>query len=69
MFKSAVIFRSIAFYAIYLIIIAEYISVITAIPLALIIIFGLVILKISGRENMTEFNNSESNIEDIENLK
>ena len=42
-FKTGVIFRSIAFYAIYLIIIAEYISVITAIPLALIIIFGLVI--------------------------
>jgi len=37
--------------------------------LALIIIFGLIILKISGRENMTEFNNSVSNIEDIENLK
>ena len=68
-FKSAVIFRSIAFYAIYLIIIAEYISVITAIPLALIIIFGLVILKISGRENMTEFNNSLTNVEDIQNLK
>ena len=68
-FKSAVIFRSIAFYAIYLIIIAEYISVITAIPLALIIIFGLVILKISGRENMTEFNNSLNNIENIENIK
>ena len=68
-FKTGVIFRSIAFYAIYLIIIAEYISVITAIPLAIIIIFGLVILKISGRENMTEFNNSLSYIEDIENLK
>ena len=68
-FKTGVIFRSIAFYAIYLIIIAEYISVITAIPLAIIIIFGLVILKISGRENMTEFNNSLNNIEDIENLK
>jgi len=68
-FKSAVIFRSIAFYAIYLIIIAEYVSVITAIPLALIIIFGLVILKISGRENMTEFNNSLTNVEDIQNLK
>ncbi len=68
-FKSAVIFRSIAFYAIYLIIIAEYISVITAIPLALIIIFGLVILKISGRENMTEFNNSLTNIHNIEKMK
>ena len=68
-FKSAVIFRSIAFYALYLIIIADYISIITAIPLALIIIFGLVILKISGRENMTEFNNCLTNISDIDILK
>jgi len=68
-FKSAVIFRSIAFYALYLIIIAEHISIITAIPLALIIIFGLIILKISGRENMTEFNNSLTNISDIDTLK
>ena len=68
-FKTGVIFRSIAFYAIYLIIIADYISVITAIPLALIIIFGLVILKISGRENMTEFNNCLTNISDIDILK
>ena len=68
-FKTGVIFRSIAFYAIYLIIIAEYISVITAIPLALIIIFGLVILKISGRENMNEFNNSLTNIHNIEKIK
>ena len=68
-FKTGVIFRSIAFYAIYLIIIAEYISVITAIPLALIIIFGLVILKISGRENLNEFNNSLTNISDIDIFK
>ena len=68
-FKTGVIFRSIAFYAIYLIIMAEYISVITAIPLALIIIFGLVILKISGRENLNEFNNSLTNISDIDILK
>ncbi len=68
-FKSSVIFRSIAFYAIYLIIIADYISVITAIPLALIIVFGLVILRISGRENMTEFNNCLTNISDIDILK
>ena len=68
-FKTGVIFRSIAFYAIYLIIIAEYISIITAIPLALIIVFGLVILKISGRENMIEFNNSLTNISDIDTLK
>ncbi|OCW82701.1 glycosyl transferase [Pelagibacteraceae bacterium GOM-A3] len=68
-FKAGAIFRSIAFYAIYLIIIAEYISIITAIPLALIIIFGLVILKISGRENINEFNNSLTNIHNIEKVK
>ena len=68
-FKTGVIFRSIAFYAIYLIIISEYISIITAIPLALIIIFGLVILKISGRENITEFNNCLTNIINIDILK
>ena len=68
-FKIGVIFRSIAFYALYLIIIADYISVITSIPLALTIIFDLLILKISGRENMTEFNNSLRNIVDIDTLK
>ncbi len=68
-FKSLVIFRSIAFYAIYLIIIADYISIITAVPLALIIVFGFVILKISGRENLIEFNNSLTNISDIDILK
>ncbi len=68
-FKTGVIFRAIAFYAIYLIIMAEYISVITAIPLAMIIVFGLVILKISGRENLNEFNNSLTNISDIDILK
>ena len=68
-FKTGVIFRAIAFYAIYLIIMAGYISVITAIPLALIIIFGLVILKISGRENLNEFNNSLTNISDIDIFK
>ena len=68
-FKTAVVFRSIAFYALYLIIIADYISIITSIPLALIIIFGLIILKISGRENMTDFNNSLTNISDIDNFK
>ena len=67
-FKSAVIFRSIAFYALYLIIIADYINIITAIPLALIVIFGLIILKISGRENISEYKNSLSNIGKIDKI-
>ncbi len=68
-FKSAAIFRSIAFYAIYLIIIAENISIIRSIPLVLIVVFGILILKISGRENLAELNNSLTNIEKIEIIK
>ena len=33
------------------------------------IIFGLIILKISGRENLTDFKNSLTNISDIDILK
>ena len=68
-FKFAVIIRSIAFYVIYLIIVAEKLTLITSIPLALIIIFGLTILKISGKENISEYNNSLTNVEDIKILK
>ena len=45
------------------------ISYITSIPLVLIVIFAISILKISGRENIDEFNNSLTNIQNIENLK
>ena len=51
-FKASVIIRSIAFYAIYLILISNNLSFITCIPLALIVIFGILIVKISGRENI-----------------
>ena len=65
-FKTSVIIRSIAFYAIYLILISNNISFITCIPLALIIIFGISIVKISSRENLDDFKNSLSNIKSIE---
>ena len=48
-FKSTVIIRSILFYAVYLILMADYISVVTAIPLALIIAFGLSVVMIGRR--------------------
>ena len=68
-FKSTVIIRSILFYAIYLILMADYISVVTAIPLALIIIFGLSVVMIGRRENLEELNNALTNIQNIDKIK
>ena len=68
-FKASVILRSIAFYAIYLILISNNLSVITCIPLALIVIFGILIVKISGRENIEEFNSCLNNVDNIDSVK
>ena len=68
-FKAGVIIRSIAFYAIYLILISNNLSFITCIPLALIVIFGILIVKISGRENIEEFNSCLNNIDNIDTIK
>ncbi len=68
-FKASVIIRSIAFYAIYLILISNNLSVITCIPLALIVIFGISIVKISGRENIDEFNSCLNNIDSVDTIK
>ena len=68
-FKTSAILRSIAFYAIYLILISNNLSVITCIPLALIVIFGILIVKISGRENIEEFNSCLNNINNIDIVK
>ena len=68
-FKASVVIRSIAFYATYLILISNNLSVITALPLALIVIFAILILKISSRENLEELNNSSSNIHNIDIIK
>ena len=68
-FKTTVILRSILFYAIYLILISSNISFITAIPLALIVIFAIIILRVSVRENIDALNNSLSNIYKIDLIK
>ena len=68
-FKASVIIRSIAFYAIYLILISNNLSFITCIPLALIVIFGILIVKISRRENIEEFNSCLNNIDSIDTIK
>ena len=68
-FKASVVIRSIAFYATYLILISNNLSFITCIPLVLIVIFGILIVKISGRENIDELNNSLNNIDNIDTVK
>ena len=68
-FKTTVILRSILFYAIYLILISKNITFITAIPLALIVIFAIIILRISGREDINALNNSLSNVDSVELIK
>ena len=68
-FKTTVILRSILFYAIYLILISNNITFITAIPLALIVIFAITILKVSGRENINSLNNSLFNIDNVVSIK
>ena len=68
-FKPSVIIRSIAFYAIYLILISNNLSIITCIPLGLIIIFVLIILKVSGRESLENLNKSLENINKVDIIK
>jgi len=68
-FKTTVILRSILFYAIYLILISNNITFITTIPLALIVIFAITILRISGREDINALNNSLSNVDSVESIK
>ena len=57
-FKYNVLIRSILFFFVYLFLIYEKISVITLIPLLLIIIFNLLVFVISRRENLTLFKKS-----------
>jgi len=68
-FKTNVIIRSILFYLIYLFLISENFTYITSIPLVLVIIFVILVLGISKRENLDELNNSLLNISSIDNLK
>ena len=68
-FKSTVLIRSIIFLAVYIFIVLKYISIITLIPVVLVIVMIISVFVLSGRENITELNNSLENINNIENLK
>ena len=68
-FKISLIIRSILFSLVYFFLISENISIITLVPIFLIIILVILTLLVSKRENMEEFNNSLSNINNIEKIK
>ncbi len=68
-FKIIVLIRSILFFFIYLFLIYEKISVITLIPILLIIIFNLLVILISKRENLESYRNSNQNIFDVKVIK
>ena len=61
-FKTSVIIRSILFLFIYLFFVIDNISLISLFPVFSILIFLLLILKVSSRENIKELNNSLENI-------
>ena len=68
-FKTNVIIRSILFFLIYLFLIYENLSYITMIPLLAVLALVISVLAISKRENISELNNSLSNIKNIDEIK
>ena len=65
-FKRTAIIRSIFYLSIYLFFISNNFSFITLFPVLIIIIFLILISKISLRENIGELNNSLENIVNID---
>ena len=65
-FRGVVIIRSVLFLFIYPFFITNNISFITLFPALIVLIFLLLILKVSSRENIEELNNSLENIGSID---
>jgi len=68
-FKTTVLVRSIIFLAVYIFLVLQHISLVTLIPVGLVIFMVFSVFALSGRENITELNDSLENINNIENLK
>ena len=68
-FKVTLLIRSILFLIAYLFLVTGKISAITLIPVIGVIVMMLSVIILSKRENMSEFNDSLKNIEDIEKIK
>ena len=68
-FRKTVLIRSALFIIIYILLIKSYASVITSLPLVLLLIMIYSISSLALRENIEEFNNSLTNIHDIDKIK
>ena len=68
-FKINVLIRSILFLIVYMFLIHQKISIITLIPVLLVLTLLASVFVVSNRENLEELKNSLSNIKDIDNLK
>ena len=68
-FKITVLTRCLIFLIVYLLLISKNISIITTIPVFLIFVMIISILAVGSRENISELNNSLSNISNIDIIK
>ena len=68
-FKNIVLIRSALFIVVYILMIKSNASIITAIPLILLLIMIYSISSLALRENMDEFDKALSNINNIDKIK
>ena len=68
-FRKTVLFRSSLFIIFYILLIKSNASIITSLPLFLLLIMIYSISSLALRENIDEFNNSLTNIHDIDKIK
>ena len=68
-FRKTVLIRSALFIIFYILLIKSYASVITSLPLVFLLIMIYSISSLALRENIDEFNNSLTNIHDIDKIK
>ncbi len=68
-FKSAVLFRSALFIILYILLIKSNASIVTSIPLILLLVLIYFISNLALRENMEEYENCLSNINNIDIIK
>ena len=68
-FRFNVLIRSIFFLIIYSFLILNYISIITVIPIPIILLLNALIFRLAKRENIEEYKNCLANIENVIELK
>ena len=68
-FKFTWFFRSLIFLLVYCYLISGFITIITLIPVVVIIILNGMIFTISARENLEEYKNSLSNMVNVDTIK